>query len=89
MADPLDASWSLRAGRHGGRRRHPEARLAATVAARIGLPHHPVDAVWNAASKARQRQRWAAVDVARPQFDIVPAIAPEDPIRHKIGRAHV
>jgi biotin carboxylase len=55
----------------------PMLALAATVAARKGLPHNPVDAVLNAADKARQRQRWAAADVAQPRFEIVPATASE------------
>ena len=54
---------------------------AAAVAARMGLPHNPVDAVLNATDKARQRQRWAAAGVAQPQFEIVPAGAPEDSVR--------
>jgi biotin carboxylase len=54
---------------------------AAAVAARMGLPHNPVDAVLNATDKARQRQRWAAAGVTQPRFTIVPAGAPEDSIR--------
>ncbi|MGI9004644.1 MAG: ATP-grasp domain-containing protein [Streptosporangiaceae bacterium] len=59
----------------------PMLVLAAAVAARMGLPHNPVDAVLNVTDKARQRQRWAAAGVAQPQFEIVPAAAPEDSIR--------
>ena len=59
----------------------PMLVLAAAVAARMGLPHNPVDAVLNATDKTRQRQRWAAVGVAQPKFEIVPATAPEDAIR--------
>ena len=59
----------------------PMLVLAAAVAARMGLPHNPVEAVLNAADKARQRQRWAAAGVAQPRFEIVPAAAPEDAIR--------
>ena len=44
----------------------PMLVLAAAVAARMGLPHNPVDAVQNATDKARQRQRWAAAGVAQP-----------------------
>jgi biotin carboxylase len=55
--------------------------LAATVAARMGLPHNPVDAVLAATDKARQRLRWAAAGVAQPSFRIVPAAAPEDCVR--------
>jgi biotin carboxylase len=47
--------------------------LAATVAARIGLPHNPVDAVMAAADKAVQRRRWASAGVCQPAFQIVPA----------------
>ena len=55
--------------------------LAATVAARMGLPHNPVDAVLAATDKARQRLRWAAAGVAQPSFRIVPAAAPEESVR--------
>jgi len=51
----------------------PMLVLAATVAARMGLPHNPVDAVRAATGKAAQRQRWAAVGVPQPSFRIVPA----------------
>ena len=59
----------------------PMLVLAAAVAARMGLPHNPVDAVLNATDKTRQRQRWAAAGVAQPKFEIVPAAAPEGAIR--------
>jgi biotin carboxylase len=59
----------------------PMLVLAAAVAGRMGLPHNPVDAVLNAADKARQRRRWAAAGVAQPRFAIVPAAAPEAAIR--------
>jgi len=59
----------------------PMLVLAAAVAARMRLPHNPVEAVLNAGDKTRQRQRWAAADVSQPQFEIVPAAAPEDCIR--------
>jgi biotin carboxylase len=59
----------------------PMLVLAAAVAARMGLPHNPVDAVLNATDKTRQRQRWAAAGVAQPKFEIVPAAAPEEVIR--------
>ena len=55
--------------------------LAAAVAARLGLPHNPAEAVRNAADKARQRQRWAAAGVPQPRFEIIPAAAPADAIR--------
>lgn len=51
----------------------PMLELAAAVAARLGLPHNPAEAVRNAADKARQRQRWAAAGVPQPRFAIVPA----------------
>lgn len=47
--------------------------LAAAVAAQLGLPHNPVEAVRNAADKARQRQHWATEGVPQPTFEIVPA----------------
>jgi biotin carboxylase len=53
----------------------PMLELAAAVAARLGLPHNPAEAVRNAADKARQRQRWAAAGVPQPRFEIVPAAA--------------
>ncbi|MGH3070490.1 MAG: ATP-grasp domain-containing protein [Streptosporangiaceae bacterium] len=59
----------------------PMLVLAAAVAARMGLPHNPVDAVLNATDKARQRQRWAAAGVAQPQFEVVPSAAAEEVIR--------
>jgi biotin carboxylase len=59
----------------------PMLVLAAAVAARMGLPHNPVEAILNATDKARQRQRWAAAGVAQPEFRIVPAAATTDAIR--------
>jgi biotin carboxylase len=59
----------------------PMLVLAAVVAAGMGLPHNPVEAVLNATDKARQRQRWAVTCVAQPAFRLVPAAAPEDAIR--------
>jgi biotin carboxylase len=47
--------------------------LAATVAAAMGLPHNPVDAVRAATDKSAQRQRWAAAGVPQPSFRLVPA----------------
>jgi biotin carboxylase len=58
----------------------PMLELAAAVAARLGLPHNPAEAVLNAADKARQRQRWAAAGVLQPRFEIVPA-ATDDAVR--------
>jgi biotin carboxylase len=49
----------------------PMLELAAALSARLGLPDNPVEAVRNAADKARQRQRWAAVGVPQPRFEIV------------------
>jgi biotin carboxylase len=51
----------------------PMLVLAATVAAKLGLPNHPVDAVRAALDKAAQRQRWAAAGVPQPSFLLVPA----------------
>jgi biotin carboxylase len=65
----------------------PMLVLAAAVAARMGLPHNPVDAVLNATDKARQRQQWAAAGVTQPRFEIVPAAAPEDAIGQAAGAA--
>jgi biotin carboxylase len=59
----------------------PMLMLAAAVAAQMGLPCNPPDAVRNATDKARQRQRWAAVGIAQPAFQIVPAPAAEEAIR--------
>jgi biotin carboxylase len=59
----------------------PMLELAAAVAARLGLPHNPAEAVRNAADKARQRQRWAAAGVPQPRFEIIPAAAPADTVR--------
>jgi biotin carboxylase len=59
----------------------PMIPLAAAVAAALGLPHNPPDAVHSAADKARQRQRWAAAGVAQPTYEIVPAPAPDPAIR--------
>ena len=58
----------------------PMLELAAAVAARLGLPHNPAEAVRNAADKARQRQRWAAAGVPQPKFEIV-AGATDDAVR--------
>src|SRR5262249_23460883 len=56
----------------------PMLALAAAVAARIGLPHNPVEAVMAAADKAAQRRRWAAAGVGQPAFQVVPAGAGDD-----------
>src|SRR5262245_27008598 len=37
----------------------PMLVLAAEVAARMGLPHNPVESMLNATGKDRQRERWA------------------------------
>ncbi len=60
----------------------PMLVLAATIAARMGLPHNPAGALLAANSKARQRLTWAAAGVAQPRFEIVPAQAPDDAVRH-------
>ena len=64
----------------------PMLILAAAAAARMGLPHNPVDAVLNATDKARQRRRWADAGVAQPHFEIVPAAAPRDAIPRRLRR---
>src|SRR5215469_1858734 len=51
----------------------PMLVLAAEVAARMGLPHNPVESILNATGKDRQRERWAAWGVGQPSFRIVPA----------------
>ncbi len=53
----------------------PMLTLAAEVAARMGLPHHPVAAVAAAGDKAVQRRLWAAARIAQPAFRLVPAAA--------------
>jgi biotin carboxylase len=58
----------------------PMLELAAAVAARLGLPHNPAEAVRNAADKARQRRRWAAAGIPQPRFEIIPATSPGDAI---------
>jgi biotin carboxylase len=64
----------------------PMLVLAATVAARLGLPHNRVEAVRAAADKATQRRRWAAAGVAQPAFRIVPAGASEDALEAAAAR---
>jgi biotin carboxylase len=54
--------------------------LAAAAAARIGLPHNPIEAVMAATDKATQRRRWAAAGIRQPAFRIVPADAADDAI---------
>jgi biotin carboxylase len=56
----------------------PMLVLAAAVAARMGLPHNPVDAVLASTDKAAQRRRWAAAGVAQPSFQVLPAAASQD-----------
>jgi biotin carboxylase len=60
----------------------PMLLLAARTAAGLGLPHNPVAALLAASDKARQRQLWAAADVAQPRFEIVPAHADDDAVGH-------
>jgi biotin carboxylase len=59
----------------------PMLELAAEVAARLGLPHNPVEAVRNAADKTRQRQHWTAAAVPQPRFRIVSS-GDGDAVRH-------
>ena len=63
----------------------PMLALAATVAARMGLPHNPVDAVLAATGKAAQRQRWAAAGLPQPSFRIVPAGDSVRPAAEAVG----
>jgi biotin carboxylase len=65
----------------------PMLALAAAVAARLGLPHNPPEAVIAATGKAVQRRRWAAVGVAQPAFRIVPAGGSEDAVRRVAAEA--
>jgi len=65
----------------------PMLVLAAVVAARLGLPANPVEAVAAATDKAVQRHRWAAADVAQPAFRIVPPAAAEDSLRQAAAQA--
>lgn len=55
----------------------PMLALAAAVAARMGLPANPAEAVTAAADKVAQRRRWAAASLAQPAFRIVAADASE------------
>jgi biotin carboxylase len=55
----------------------PMLVLAAEVAARLGLPHNPIEAVRAATDKAAQRRLWAAAGVPQPAFRVVPAGAGE------------
>ena len=59
----------------------PMLILAAAAAARMGLPHNPVNAVIAACDKAVQRRRWATARVAQPAFRVVPAAATQDALR--------
>ena len=63
----------------------PMLVLAATVAARMGLRHNPVDAVLAATGKAAQRQRWAAAGLPQPSFRIVPAGDSVRPAAEAVG----
>ena len=49
--------------------------LATSLAAKLGLPHNPVNAVTAAADKAQQRRLWAKARVPQPGFHILPAKA--------------
>jgi biotin carboxylase len=65
----------------------PMLVLAAVVAARLGLPGNPVEAVAAATDKAVQRRLWAEADVAQPTFRIVPPAAAEDYVRQAAAQA--
>jgi biotin carboxylase len=58
--------------------------LAASLAAKLGLPHNPVNAVAAAADKAQQRRLWAKAGVPQPGFRILPAKADK---RHLVEAA--
>src|SRR6266545_5105183 len=64
----------------------PMLALAAAVAARLGLPHNPVEAVRAAADKAQQRRCWAAAGVAQPAFRVLPAGATEAALQDAAAR---
>jgi len=64
----------------------PMLALAATVAARMGLPHNPVEAVTAATDKAAQRRRWAAAGVAQPAFRVIPTDTPERAMKDAAAR---
>ena len=63
----------------------PMLVLAATVAAKLGLPHNPVDVVRAALDKAAQRQRWAAAGVPQPSFRLVAAGDSVRPAAEAVG----
>lgn len=52
--------------------------LAAAVAARVGLPHNPLEAVMATADKAKQRSIWAAAGVRQPASRVVTAGSTSD-----------
>src|SRR5215831_7546052 len=56
----------------------PMLALAASVAARTGLPHNPIGAVMAATDKAAQRCRWSIAGVPQPAFQILAASAGDD-----------
>src|SRR6266851_1583759 len=64
----------------------PMLVLAAAVAARMGLPHNPVEAVIAAADKAQQRRRWARAALPQPRFQVVPAAASAGSVREAAAR---
>jgi len=64
----------------------PMLALAATVAARLGLAHNPVEAVVAATDKTQQRRRWEDAGIPQPAFRIVPAAASEVSLRHAAAR---
>jgi biotin carboxylase len=65
----------------------PMLILASAVAARMGLPHNPIEAVMAAADKAAQRNRWAATRVYQPAFRVLPAGTSEQALARAAAEA--
>jgi biotin carboxylase len=59
----------------------PMLVMAAAVAARMGVPHNPFEAVLASTDKAAQRHRWAVAGMAQPAFRVVPADASQDAVQ--------
>jgi biotin carboxylase len=59
----------------------PMLALAAAIAERIGVPHHPIAAVQAAMDKTMQRQRWEAAGIPQPAFRLLAAAADERTIK--------
>jgi biotin carboxylase len=51
----------------------PMLALAAQIAAHLGIPHNPPEAVMTTTDKTAQRRRWAAASIRQPAFRILPA----------------